>query len=255
MSVSMNLNTAGFDRMIKALSKKTGASFRQVIRTSTGSILEGAARKTGKTNLKKIRADVEQSLSTRFVASDGSKVRKAKDGSLLFRGGDWTSGRWIRLRNEYDLRAITPKSGGRALDTKTKAKVNKALRELRNLQKKMIAEKKKRIGSSQNSFLRIMRILKIPMKNSRGLGIALRSKMDPGHKAAVNGRENREAGDNRFTITIKSKSQSALNPKMKGIGAFQASLNGQVKAFETAAKKDFEKYAQKFAQRNGFIVK
>lgn len=253
MSASITINTQGFSRMMSVLEKKTGMTFRHVTRAATGSILEGAARKTKKSSLKKIRTDTESRLARTFTAQDGSKVRKAKDGALVFRGNGWSSGKWLRLRNEYSLKPISRKNGDRAIDARTAVKINRALRENRAAIKTLVSRKKKLIASSQNSFLRMMRVLKIGIKNSRGLGAALKSRMTQRHKSAVTAREQPVGKD--YSIVLKSHSQAALNPHSGGIRAFRSSFNGQVKAFEKACEKDMEEYVARFAKRNGFILR
>jgi len=250
----MSLNSKGFDSMLRTLKKRTGASFEDVLKATAGSILEGAARKTGKSKPAIITAAVKKSLSTRFVSSAGDKIRKARDGSLIFKPKGTGAGRWIRIRSDYKLNAISSKNpAGRTLSAKFKGSVNKALGELRRLQAKIIKDKKTRIAASQKSFLEIMKKLKIPIKSTRGLGAAMKAKIGGNHAQAVSGRIYKNKDD--AAILIKSRSQSALNHRAGGIRAFAAAFNGQTKAFATAAAKDLEAYAKKFATKNGFSVK
>lgn len=240
--------------MMRTLSKKTGASYKQVVKATTGSILENTARRTYKTKLKTIKLSVNKFLSRKFKAQDGSKIRKGKDGSLVFRSSSWSSGRWIKLRSSFDIRKVDQTPNGRQLQGKLKSQINRSLREYRLTLRDIINRKKARIASSQASFLNIMKQLRIPIKSNASLGAARKAKIDAGHKRALRGSQNM-MGKDSYSITISSRSRSALNPKSGGVGAFRWSFNGQVKAFETAAKKDLKTYTQKFASRNGFIVK
>jgi hypothetical protein len=250
---NIQINSTGFDNMMRVMQKKTGATYKDVLKASAGSILEGAARKTGASKAKIVSAAIQKSFSTRFVSSSGDKIRKAKDGSLIFKERGSKAGRWIRIRNSYTLNAVGAKNpSGRPLGGIQK-KVNKALAELRKLQKTIIAVKKARIASSKASFLYIMRQLKITIKSTRGLGAALKATITAQHGSALSGKLSIDKYG--CSIIIKSKSKSALNPHSRGIQSFGAAFNGQVKAFETASKKDLEEYAKQFASRNGFTVK
>ena len=250
----MSLNSKGFDNMMKTLKKKTGASYEDVLKGTTGAILENAARKTRKSKSKIISEAVKESLGTKFVSSSGNKIRKAKDGSLIYRSPDMAPGKWIKLRSSYTINSVSAKNpSNKVLTAKFRASVNKSLSELRNLQKKIIKAKKERIASSQKTFLHIMKLLSIPVKNSRGLGGAIKAILTTNHKNSLFGKLYKDG--NTAAILIKSKSRSALNMKAGGIFAFQKAFNGQVKAFEKAAEKDLETYSKKFATRNGFTTR
>jgi hypothetical protein len=251
---NIQINSTGFDNMMRVMQKKTGATYKDVLKASAGSILEGAARKTGASKAKIVSAAIQKSFSTRFVSSSGDKIRKAKDGSLIFKERGSKAGRWIRIRNSYTLNAVGAKNpSGRPLGKELQKRANKALAELRKLQNTIIAVKKARIASSKASFLYIMRQLKITIKSTRGLGAALKATITAQHGSALSGKLSIDKYG--CSIIIKSKSKSALNPHSRGIQSFGAAFNGQVKAFETASKKDLKEYAKQFASRNGFTVK
>ena len=67
----MSINSTGFDTMLRTLKKKTGASYAEVIKGATGSILENAARNTKKSSTKILKEAVEEALYTRIVPSVG----------------------------------------------------------------------------------------------------------------------------------------------------------------------------------------
>jgi hypothetical protein len=254
MRNEMKIDSKGFDQMIRTLKRKTGASYSDVVKAISGSILEGAARYTYKTKAKIVSEAIKESLSTRFVSTSGDKIRKAKDGSLIFKPQGTEAGKWIRIRNDYNISSIGAKNpAGKNISGKLKTRINKALSQMRNLQSNMIKQKTARVASSQKSFLVIMQQLRIPIKSTRGLGAAIKAKMTAGHAASTSGQLIKDK--DQAVIIIKSRSQSALNPKSKGIGAFARSFNGQAKAFAAAASKDLEAYVKKFATRNGFSVK
>tara|TARA_R110000796_G_scaffold246820_1_gene371859 strand:+ start:463 stop:1230 length:768 start_codon:yes stop_codon:yes gene_type:complete len=254
MRNKMSINSKGFDDMIRTLKNKTGASYAEVIKGATGSILENAARNTKKSSAKILKEAVEESLSTRFVSSIGDKIRKARDGSLIFKENGSPAGRWLRVRRSYKLGAVGAKNpAGRFFDDDTKKRINRSLGELRKLQAKIIKYKKSKLASSQGSWLEIMHKLRIPVKSTRGLGAAMKAKIGSKHSKSVSGKLIKDNG--KAAIIVRSRSQSALNPKAGGIFAFQKAFNGQAKAFATAASKDLEGYVKQFATRNGFSVK
>jgi hypothetical protein len=251
MKTQMKINSDGFNQMMRVLEKKTGASYEKVLKGITGEVVTLAARKTGKSKAKLIKESVEASLATKFVSSAGDKIRKAKDGSLIYRANGWKGGRWIRLRRDYKLSPIGKKNpAGQTLDSKTQSRANRALGELRKLQSKILKMKKERIASSQGSFLLMLKKLRIPITSSRGLGQAIKATITKGHRRAIGAKFLKRK---LFaTIILRSKSISALNPNSKGFVAFKMAINGKVKEFENASKKDLKGYVKKFATRHGF---
>jgi len=255
MSRLVKLNDTGFNNMIGHLRRGTGATLKDVTRTVTGSILENSARNTGKSSYKKIVADVDRSLSRIFVSSTGVKVRKGKDGSLVVKSSAVTNNKWVKVRDEYKINAISAKApSGRSFSKKQTSTINKALGELRKKRTQMLRAKKKNIASGQATFIYMLRKLRIKMKGTRGLGAALKVKLPLTHTRALSAREF-NVGKDEYIIMLKSKSMSALNFHAKGIDAFRKAFNSQVKGFETAAKKNMKAFTKKFASKNGFTVR
>jgi hypothetical protein len=249
----MKMDAAGFNRMMATLKKKTGASYEDVLKAMTGEIVSLAAKKTKKTTAKSVTKSVTDSLATRFVSSAGDKVRKAKDGSLIFKQQGMQAGKWIRLRKDYFLSPIGKKNpAGQTLAPKTQARVNRALKELRDKQKTILQVKKARIASSQGSFLYMLKKLRIPVTAS-GLGPAQKAEMVEAHKRVIGAKLLKN--DIEASIVLKSKSESGLNNNSKGIGAFRAAFNGKTKEFLKAVEKDLATYVKKFATRNGFSAR
>lgn len=254
MKNKINLNSDGFNRMMGVLEKKTGASYEDVLKGITEEILVLAAKKTGKSKKKILKESIQDSLSTKFVSSAGDKIRKARDGSLIFKPSGSPSGAWFRLRRDYKLSPLGKKNpAGQPLGSKTQTRVNRALGELRKLQAKIFKAKSARIASSQASFLLILKKLRIPVRATSGLGAALKAEIPPGHAKAVRGKLLKD--NTVATIVISSKSQSALNIKAGGIRAFGRAFNGKVKAFEKATEKNLKDYVDKFKSRHGFITR
>tara|TARA_R110001632_G_scaffold39003_1_gene97835 strand:- start:8069 stop:8836 length:768 start_codon:yes stop_codon:yes gene_type:complete len=248
------LDSSGFDRMIKELSRKTGMSYMDVIKSQAGSILENTARRTGKSSLKKLKESIDKTLGIFFTASNGDKIRRAKNGAMIYRASSMPAGKWIKLRNTYRTNAVSakkPSSGD--LSKKYVTRINQALAGLRQAKQKAYKKKKSSIATSQASWLQIMKDLKISIKNTRSLKKAMSTRMSTPAKGAVKG--TKIPSKDKPRLMISSRSKAALNPHAKGIKEFKRSFNGQTKAFATAAKKDLETYAKKFAAKNGFIVK
>lgn len=246
----MKMDAIGFNRMMATLQKKTGASYEDVLKSMTGEIVALAAKKTKKTTSKTVTKSVSDSLATRFVSSAGDKIRKAKDGSLIFKPQGTRAGLWIRLRRNYTVGPIGKKNpAGQTLSSKLQSRANRALKELRDKQKSILKVKKARIASSQASFLYMLKKLRIPVRAS-GLGPAEKAQMADSHKRSISAKLLK--GKIEASIVLKSKSEAGLNPNSKGIGAFRAAFNGKTKEFLKAIEKDLATYVKRFATRNGF---
>jgi hypothetical protein len=244
-----------FNSMVRAMRKNTTADLKQVVRTITGSVVEQAARKTGRTNAKKLRKDVEERMAAVFTAKNGDKIRRGKDGSLVYKSSRMTGNRWIRLRKDYKLNAISTKNpSGIELGKKLKSSVNRSLQEMRAAVKKMYNRKKAQIASGQASFLYMLKLLQIPLKSTRGLGAALKVKLPSEHRKAVSAK-GRQTGFTNYVILIKTQLRAALNPTARGRRAFLSSFYGQMKSFRVKTEKQIEKTAKKFASKNGFRLK
>ena len=239
--------------MMRILEKKTGASYEKVLKAVTGEIVTLAAKKTKKSSVGKIKESVKNSLGARFVSNTGDKIRKAKDGSLIFKAQGSKAGQWIRLRRTFNTRAIGKKNpAGQTLSAKTQSRANKALQQFRQKQATIYKVKRERLASSQGSFLYMLKLLRIPPRGS-ALGPAMKAKIVASHKRAIGAKFLK--GKLFASIVIRSKSKSALNPHAQGFGAFRQAFNGKTKQFKTAASKDLKSYVKKFASQNGFSVR
>jgi len=254
MSKLIKFEDARFNRMVRAMRKNTTADLSEVVRSITGSIVENSARKTYRTNAKKIKADVDDFMSKVFKSKSGDKIRRGKDGSLVYKSSRFGN-RWIRVRNEYKINAISAKNpGGRKIEGKLKTSINRSLSELRAAVKKLYNNRKAQIASGQASFLYMLKILRIPIKSTRGLGAALKVKLPMSHKRDVSAKGG-QTGFNKYVIFLKSKSRAALNRTADGRRAFFSSFYGQAKSFRINSEKQIEKTAKKFAAKNGFYLK
>ena len=262
MSTRMNINAQGFNNMIRALKKKTGASYKDVVRGVASSVLTRSAQLTKGSSAKKITEDVNRMLRKPYRTRDGDLVAVAKDGQVWYNGAGWQKDRWIKVNGDGKLKNVgktvqrTGRNAGQSatLSPKLRSKINNAVREAKTTKTHQLKYKKARIHAGKKSFLEILKKLRIPMANTRGLGKAMKAITDPELGRAVNGFQSQSSRTD-YEITISSKAQSALNINSGGISAFQRALNGNIKAFEKAAEKDLETYAKQFALKNGFSVR
>lgn len=258
----MNINAQGFNNMIRALKKKTGASYKDVVRGVASSVLTRSAQLTKGSSAKKITEDVNRMLRKPYKTRDGDLVAVAKDGQVWYNGAGWQKDRWIKVNGDGKLKNVgktvlrTGNQAGRTatLSSKLRSRINSAVREAKATKTQQLKYKKARIHAGKKSFLEILKKLRIPMANTRGLGKAMKAITDPELGRAVNGFQSQSSRTD-YEITISSKAQSALNINSGGIPAFQRALNGNIKAFEKAAEKDLETYAKQFALKNGFSVR
>jgi hypothetical protein len=250
----LKIDTKGFDEMMSALRKKTGASYLDVLKASAGSILENTARRTGKSNRKKIVKSVDKTLQSTFVASNGDKLRKAKNGSFIYHSPFMGSNKFIRVSPVFNMKNIGAKNlASQSISKKYIRGINKGLSEMRKLRTKLINSKTERIASSQASFLKVMSDIGVGVKSTRSLGAAMKVKLSRGIQLSSMGKV--YLNKDNPSILIKSTSQSSLNPHAGGIKQFARSFNGQVKSFQTALKKDITEYAKRFAKKNGFSIR
>ena len=65
----MNIDAAGFEEMIRRLKKKTGASYKDVVRGVTRRVLTGAPQRTYGSNVTKMREGVKKLPDKTFQSS------------------------------------------------------------------------------------------------------------------------------------------------------------------------------------------
>jgi hypothetical protein len=255
MAKLVKLNDKGFNNMIGKLRQQVKVTAKEATDSYARDVLQNAARETGKANYKKIVEDVDRSLSRIFTSSNKTKVRKAKDGSLVVKSATISNNKWIKIRNKYSLNNTSNKGpNNKTFSKKQTSAINKALSEMRKKRKSMLTKKKKNIASGQATFIYMLRKLRIPLLKAKGLAAALKVKLPLSHMRAI-GAKATNMGEGNYTIILKSKSIAALNPNAKGLDSFRKAFNSQVKGFEIAARKSLKSTAKKFAKRNGFIVR
>tara|TARA_S200002703_G_scaffold53661_1_gene46409 strand:+ start:453 stop:1229 length:777 start_codon:yes stop_codon:yes gene_type:complete len=258
MQPTIKIDAQGFNRMIAALEKKTGMSYRNVLRGVAAATLTNAAQKTKTSTPKKITQDVDKLFRKPLRLKNGDQVGVTRAGKVWFKQKGWDPKNWILIETSGKLRNVGKEIAyrGRILEItpKLRSRINLAVREARALRKHELAYRKKRIGAGKKSWLEIMKKLGLRLTSQRGLGKAQRAIIDPKLKQSVTGKEI-SMGRDRIEIEILSKAQAALNPRSGGIRAFGRALSGQIRGFKTAMTKDLAGYAQRFAQRNGFVIR
>lgn len=262
----MEIDTRGAREMFAALKRKTGMSYRDVVRGVTREILTAAAKRTKTTTPAKIKESVEKELR-KPMNVNGDLIGRTKDGKVWYRGHSWGGRNFVLLdasgRANTNIRKAQKQvpgairgrraSTGVKLSSVARSEINRVVQAANNRRKRNLQEKMEKLGSSKAVWLEIMRQMAMQPTSTSGLSRAMKAKLHPSNRAAVSGRESGQG--EQFAIDIRNQSRSSLAPKSgDGLNAFRFALRGKVKQFQTAAKKDLETYARRFAQRHGFDV-
>lgn len=247
------------DAMIRELQKRTGMTFSEVVRGITAATLTNTAIKTKQAKPASATIPVTKIKRRGFKTSSGATITVTKAGKVWYRGAGWAADRHILLTRDGKTTNVkeTAYRTGKVqkqikINPKLKAQINRDLGEVRKWATAQTKYLRGQIGASKASFLHMLRQLRLQPTSTRGLGRAMKVVLPANHKAALSATQG--GNNDQFQIQIRSTSQSALNPRAGGIGAFSRSLRGQVKAFETAAKKDVVTYAKRFAARSNVKV-
>ena len=259
---TVKIDSRGLDDMLLQLSRRTGMSFRDVVRGVSRDVLTAAARSTKQAKAKDVRKSVERVFRKPFRTKRGDKVGVTKSGLVWYQGAGWQRDNWVLLSRDGKIVSVK----GTAFRTKAGAvqrsiklspairgAINSALSEARQFKSTATKYRISQIGSGKAAWVEIMRRLSMSPSSTRGLGRAMKVRLPTKHKAAVSGREASSGGD-RFQVEVRSQSSASLNPRAGGVRAFSRAINGQVKRYQTAAKKDIVGYANQFASKNGFRV-
>ena len=257
----LRIDDTGMRNMLRELTKRTGMSFRDVVRGVSRDVLTAAARNTNQAKPRQVSESVMKIFRKPFETPSGAKVGITRDNKVWFQGAGWHNKHWVLLNQAGKITAIKGsafRTGSRQakakLSAKLKAEVNSALAQSRDWKKNELKYRRDQIGAGKATWLEILKQLGMTPANTRGLGRAMKVVLPSNHRSVVSGRE--VLGDrDRFAIQINSRSTSALNPRARGIGGFSKALNGQIKRFERAAQHDVVTYARQFADRNGFTVR
>lgn len=252
------IDATGLHNMVKVLSTRTSASMKDVVLDISAAVMTNTAQRTKTGSVKQVNKSINKLLAKSMKTSTGARIALSYSGKVRYSGKDMPRDRWILLSTDGKLSGFThyiSAKGKRVpLNKKILGEIKADFTEIRKIIKHEKAYRKARIGSSKAAALQSLWILNLRPTNTRGLEKASRAVLDPSHKQSIKARTVLTSQDD-FTVVFDLKSQSMLNNKAGGVKAAQAAINGQVKAFETATRKDLEGYIKRFAERNGYTVK
>jgi hypothetical protein len=244
--------------MLRTLQKKTGMTYRDVVRGVSTDVLAGAARQTKEMDAKNVHRIVNSAMRRPFKTKTGEKIGVMKNGNVWYQGANWPRNRWVLLRKDGKLQAsetgIRSKTAGRQkLSARLQGQIRQAISSAMNYKMKERKYLLGRIGLGKASWLEIMRKLRMKIPGGAKLKNAKQVRMPSKASSAALGRE--VGNQDSFQVIISNRVQAALNNNARGIGAFARSLNGVSRRFKKKTGEDLEKYAKRFAKKNGFIVK
>lgn len=263
MAGNIEIDSRGFNRMIRELKVINQAAARPVVRAVTKDILASAAKKTNRAKVAAIDESVEKKFRRPFEVAGAGFVGITKAGKVWVNLASWgNKKKWALLHTDGKLKNVPGEvrrtgryePGGKVkLGDKNKTAINamiKASKEWMTREKKY---RKSVVGLGKASWYHLVRMLKLGIP-AGAPGYALNMKIPPEARRALRAWESIRGRDD-FSIVISNAVQSCLNPKAGGIRAFQNALNGQVKNFQTRMAKDSKAYAKQFAAKHGFTVK
>lgn len=244
--------------MLRTLQKKTGMTYRDVVRGAATDVLAGAARRTKEMDAKKVHKIVNSAMRRPYKSRQGDKIGVMKNRNVWYQGANWPRNRWVLLRQDGKLQmsqtGIRSKTAGRQpLSANLQSKIRSAISAAMNYKMKERKYLLGMIGLGKAAWLEIMRDLRLKIPGGAKLANARGVRVPTKVKQAANGRE--QAAGQSFQIIISNRVQASLNNKARGIGAFASSLNSYTRRFQKKVGADLEKYAKRFAKKNGFAVK
>lgn len=259
----IELDSKGFNSMIRQLKKMTGETSRPIVRAVTKDVLASAANKTKKASPKSINDSVNKNFRKPFEVPGKGFVGITRAGKVWVNLASWgDKSKWALLHKDGKLKNV-PKEVQRTgrykpgtnvdLGNKNKSAINAMIKASKEWMQREKKYRKSVAGLGKASWYHLMRILKLGTP-AGAPGYALNMKIPPEASRALKAWESIRGRDD-FSITISNAVQACLNPNAKGIGAFRMAMNGQVKNFQTRIAKDSKEYAKQFASKHGFTVK
>lgn len=257
-SAKITLDDKNFRSMMNTLRVKSPIKYKELAEMLAAAVIQSAANKTKKSKLKKIKEDVLKSLRTvGFRSSSGNQIRMARNGNMIYRDTNFPGGKWIPIKNDFNLRSIGSKNPamGRKMERKLQSRINKTISEARTDMAKRVAYKKKTIAAGQATFLHLMKQahLKPSAKGLGRLGPATKALLTKSHKSVLSAK--RVKTKEEHYIIIRSKSRTALNRYAGGINAFRDAIFGQKKQIERMTGKKYKEFVKSLGDRYGFITK
>lgn len=263
MATRIDIDSRGFNSMIRELKKINKSAARPVVRAVTQDVLASAASKTKVATAKKINESVDKVFRKPFEVRGKGFVGVTTAGKVWVNLASWgDKSKWALLHTDGKLKNVPSevrrtgkyRPGSKVdLGKQNKSEINamiKASKEHIDREKKY---RKSMRGLSKASWYHLIRLLKLKVP-ANAPKYATNVEIPSSAKAALKAFETVRGRDD-FSITVSNAVQASLNPNARGIGAFRMALNGQVKNFQKRMAIDSKKYAQEFAQRHGFTVK
>ncbi len=262
MSQQLQIDDRGFRNMMQVLQKKTGASYRDVIRAVTADVLSGAARKTRSADAAKIRESVMKMFRAPMKLPNGDRVGITKEGKVWFCASGWDPQKnWVLVSSNGELempgdRVFRTKGGSRTsrvkLSPTLQGRISAAIRQAEQIRNRELRYRLSVVALGRASWLEMAKQLKLTLAGGAKIQEAQRAKVPAKAAASVSAIE-KGAGD-QFAIELSNKMQAALNKHARGTAALRHSINGESRKFKKNIKKDLGKYVQRFAKRHGFDV-
>ena len=257
-STQVTLDDKNFRSMMNTLRVKSPMKYKELAEMLAAAVIQSAASKTKKTKLKKIKEDVLNILKAKgFRSSMGNQIRMARNGNMIYRDTNFPGGKWIPIKNDFNLKSIGAKNPamGRKLERKLQSRINKTIAEARKDIAQRVAYKKKTIAAGQATFLYMMKQARLkPSAGGLGrLGPATKALLPKNHKKVLSAK--RVKTKEEHYIIIHSKSRTALNRYAGGINAFKDAIFGQKKQLEKMTGKKYKDFVKSLGDRYGFTTK
>jgi len=250
MKNKIELDTRGFNGMIRHL-KGYGQSTRPVVRAITSEVLALAAKKTRATTLAQVKESLDKNFRKPFEVPGKGFIGITKAGKVWVNLVSWGSkSKWAEISSNGKLKNVP--TGVKRIKG-SRDEINSMIKFAKDFKKRELKYKKSVVGLSKASWYRLIKMLKLRMPaNAPSKYTTLKIPREA--ERALKAFERLRGHDN-YSIIIRNSVQACLNNKANGIRAFSAAMNGKVKQFKTAIKKDGNTYAKDFAARHGFTVK
>jgi hypothetical protein len=247
------VDTSGFERMAKSLSKMSGASFGQVVLAETGKILEGCVRRTRVAKAASIRTSV--AFRNRNLWTDAQwppkrrgdpVISTSKNGTVWFidepKRPGMAKGKRVGKKVFYDM------SGAFRWSNERWARFQDAMTELKSKKTDLATALRSR-GLAANSWWQIARAIGIEIS----VPAYVRNAAPSNGRVYVNGRALQFAEADAFFVEIFND-----NPAMARAGGQQIlsdSIQARLNHFEIALRKGtFENIKKRAEQFPGVFV-
>ena len=258
---AVEVDYRNFNKMVRELRKYSTIKTRPLIRGVTSDVLHAAAGRTKTGSVKAIKDSLDKAFRQPFEVPGKGFIGITKNGKVWVNLVRWgNKQKWLlvgtggKMQNVKADQVMANARQGK-FDKQTARDINELFKYARKWRRNENKYRKSMIGLSQAAWLRAVRILKLPVRQQRGIKKkSYTMNMPAKAKAAIKAFEQVRGRDN-FTVVVSNAVQATLNKNSNGMNAFRLAMNGQAKRFQTAAKKDFKGYVKQFGDRHGFTVK